>query len=235
MAALLEVRAISLTFWRGVHATKIFQDVSFDLEAGELGGIWGRRGSGKTTLALVAAGVQPTDAGSVLLDGRELRDPDRDRDLLAQIGFASRRGPELEDMDAVTWISSTLVHLCSWRDARHRARTALDRVGLSDAATLVWGHMSDGERMLAAIAQAIVRGPRLLVVDDPVGGLGGRDRAEIMALLRGFADEGVAVLVTAAELRELHGLDQIWSLDRGRLDGPPRRAGAEIVPLRASR
>lgn len=235
MTPLLEVRAVGLTFWRGVRATRVFQDISFELDAGEFGGIWGRRGAGKTTLALIAAGIQAPDTGTVRFDGRQLRDPDRDRDLIAQIGFASRRGPELEDMDAITWISSTLVHLCSWRHARQRALSALHRVGLGDAATLEWSHMSDGERMLAAIAQALVRGPRLLVVDDPVAGFGGRDRAEIMGLLRNVANDGVAVLVTAAELRELHGLDQIWSLDRGHLDGPPRRASAEVLPLRASK
>jgi ABC-type branched-subunit amino acid transport system ATPase component len=88
--------------------------------------------------------------------------------------------------------------------------------------------------MLAAIAQAIARGPRLIVVDDPVAGLAGRDRAEIMELLRAIASEGVAVLMTAAELADIHGVDQIWTLDRGRLDGPPARRTGTVVPLRSA-
>jgi ABC-type multidrug transport system ATPase subunit len=234
MTSLLEVQSVNITYWRGMRCTDVLRDVSLELHERELGGIWGRRGSGKTTLAKVAAGVLAPDSGSVRFDGRPLREPDRDGELLAQIGLASRQGPDFEDMDALTWIASTLVHLGSWRTAQQRARTALHRVGLGDTALLAWHHMSDGERMLAAIAQAIVRGPRLLVVDDPVAGLAGRDRADILDLLRGFAADGVAVLMTAAELSELRGLDQIWALDRGHLDGPPPRPVGDVVPLRAS-
>jgi ABC-type multidrug transport system ATPase subunit len=232
---LLKLESVNVTFWRGVRSTEVLRDVSLELHEGEFGGIWGRRGSGKTTLVRVAAGVLAPDSGTVVFDGRPLRGPDRDGTLLAQIGLANRHGPEMNDMDAMTWITSTLVHLSSWRDARRRARTALDRVGLGDAAHLPWHEMSDGERMLAAVAQAMARRPRLIVVDDPVAGLGGRDRADILDLLRGIATDGVAVLVTAAELAEIHGLDQIWAFDsRGRLDGPPRRRVADVVPLRAN-
>jgi ABC-type cobalamin/Fe3+-siderophores transport system ATPase subunit len=111
---------------------------------------------------------------------------------------------------------------------------ALDRVGAAALADQPWEQLSDGERMLVSIAQAIVRGPRMIVADDPVAGLGGKDRAEIMELLRGVAAEGVAVLMMAAELSELHGADQIWALDRGRLDGPPARPSGIIVPLRSA-
>lgn len=234
MTPLVEVKAVTHTFWRGARATKVLSDVSLELHAGEMGGIWGRRGSGKTTLARIAAGVQIPDEGHVVFDGRVLGDPDHDGMLVPEIGLASRQGPEFEDMDPETWITSTLVHLSSWRDAKRRARAALDRVGIGDAAGVPWQHLSDGERMLCSIAQAIARGPKLIVVDDPVAGLGGKDRAEIMDLLRGVSAEGVTVLMTAAELSELRGVDQIWSLDRGRLDGPPARPVGTVVPLRAS-
>jgi len=231
---LVQVESASLSFWRGPRAIEVLREVSLELHAGEFGGIWGRRGAGKTTLARIVAGVQAPDAGRVLFDGRELRDPDRDGELMAQIGLASRRGPDFEHMDALTWIMSTLVHLSPWRTAQRRARAALDRVGIGDVASMPWDHMSDGERMLAAIAQAIARGPRLVIVDDPVAGFGDQDRAEVMDLLRDIAADGVAVLMTAAELSELHGADQIWALDRGRLDGPPPRPMGAVVHLRAS-
>jgi ABC-type multidrug transport system ATPase subunit len=234
MTPLVQVDSVSLSFWRGDRETVVLRDVSLQLDAGEFGGIWGRRSVGKTTLAHVIAGLQVPDEGRVLFDGRELRDPDRDGQLIAQIGLASRHGPELEDMDPVTWISSTLVHVSSWRDARRRARDALNRVGIGEVGQLRWSHLSEGERMLASIAQAIVRGPRLLVVDDPVAGFAGADRAEVMDLLREIAAEGVAVLMTASEVAELGGVDQIWALDRGHLDGPPPRPLGAVVPLRAA-
>ncbi|MET0604675.1 MAG: ABC transporter ATP-binding protein [Baekduia sp.] len=233
MSSLLVVESISASYWRGARATHVLRDVSLSLDAGEFGGVWGGRSSGKTTLAKVVTGLLAPGAGRVVFDGRDL-DADRRGELHTQIGFATRRGPEFEDVPVVSWIASTMLHHSSWTGALKRARLALDRVGAAELAEEPWEHLSDGERMLASIAQAIVRGPRLIVADDPVAGLGGKDRAEIMELLRGVAAEGVAVLMMAAELSELHGADQIWALDRGRLDGPPERPGGIVVPLRSA-
>jgi ABC-type multidrug transport system ATPase subunit len=233
MTALLALESVTVSYWRGARVVHVLHDVSFDLHAGELGGIWGSRSSGKTTLAKVVAGLLTPSSGRVLLDGHDVT-ADRGGELHAQIGLAMRHGPEFDDVPVVAWIASTLLHNCSWGSALKRARVALDRVGAAETADRPWEHLSDGERMLASIAQAIVRGPRLVVADDPVAGLGGRDRAEIMELLRGIAAEGVGVLIMAAELTELHGSEQIWALDRGRLDGPPARPMGTVVPLRSS-
>jgi ABC-type multidrug transport system ATPase subunit len=232
MNALLTVESVSVSYWRGPRPTHVLRDVSLTLGAGEFGGIWGSRSAGKTTLAKVVAGLLTPSSGRVTFDGHEVSEPDRGGALHAQIGLATRHGPEFDDISVADWIASTLLHNCSWREALKRARLALDRVGVAETADKPWEHLANGERMLVAIAQAIVRGPRLLVADDPVAGLGGRERAEVMELLRGIAAEGVAVLMMAAELTELHGADQIWALDRGRLDGPPARPMGTVVPLR---
>jgi ABC-type cobalamin/Fe3+-siderophores transport system ATPase subunit len=233
MTALLVMESVSVSYWRGTRVTHVLRDVSMTLRAGELGGVWGGRGSGKTTLAKVVAGLLAPETGRVLFDGHELG-ADRRGELHMQIGLATRRGPEFEEVSVASWIASTMLHNKSWTGALKRARLALDRVGGAELADKPWEHLSDGERMLVSIAQAIVRGPRLIVADDPVAGLGGRDRAEIMELLRGIAAEGVAVLMMAAELSQLHGTDQIWALDRGRLDGPPARSMGSVVPLRSA-
>jgi ABC-type multidrug transport system ATPase subunit len=235
MPALLELDAVSVRHWRGSRPIPVLQDVALVLGAGEFGGVWGDRGAGKTTLAKVAAGIIEPDAGRVLFDGVQLtEDARRARNgaLHGQIGLATHRGPGFEDLAAEAWIASTVLTGLSWRAAIKRARVALDRVGAADVGGEPWENLSDGERMLVAIAQAIVRGPRLLVVDDPVAGLGVQRRAEIMELLHAIAADGVTVLMTAAELVDLQGLDQIWSLDDGRVDGPPSRPLATVVPLR---
>jgi ABC-type sugar transport system ATPase subunit len=86
--------------------------------------------------------------------------------------------------------------------------------------------------MLVSIAEAIVRGPRVLIVDDPLAGAGAIERDEIMGLLQSIAATGVAVLMTAAELLDLRGLDRIWSLRDGRLQGSAERPSGTVVPLR---
>jgi ABC-type multidrug transport system ATPase subunit len=234
MSTLLTVESVSVHHWRGRRTVQALADVSLDLEAGEFGGVWGDRSAGKSTLAKVVAGVLAPDVGRVTLGGCLLNDASRTEQhgaLHAQIGFATRRGPEMEELPVEAWIASTMINCSSWRDASRRTHLALSRVGASHLATELWENLSDGERMLAGIAQAIVRGPKLLVVDDPVAGLGAQQRGEIMELLHSIAKLGVAVLVTAAELSELQGADRIWSLADGRLDGPPARSLATVVPL----
>jgi ABC-type multidrug transport system ATPase subunit len=230
MTALLRVNTVSMCHWRGQRAVTALEDVSLDLGAGEFGGVWGDRGAGKTTLARIVVGLLTPDRGRVTLDGRPLQAGAGMMD--GRIGFAARRGPVLEGLAIQKWIATTMLDGCSWRDAMRQAHEALGRVGAADLGDEEWGGLSDSERMLAAIAYAIARNPRLLVVDDPVAGLGVVGRATVMELLRSIAGEGVAVLMTAADVTELHGANRIWALERGRLDGPPARPLATVVSLR---
>jgi putative ABC transport system ATP-binding protein len=236
MTPVLSLDSVSLCFRRGRRSTMVLHDVSMALEAGELAGVWGGRGAGKSTLAHVAAGIIAPDRGTVLLDGQPLVSGSRAGRggvLHAQIGLATRRGPELDEMPVEDWIASALLLSHSYRDALELAHQALERVGAAEVGGEPWDDLSDGERMLVSLAQAIVRGPRVLIVDDPIAGLGAVERDEVMQLLLSIATAGVAVLVTAAELKELRGLDRIWSLRDGRLDGPSVRPGGTVIPLRA--
>ncbi|WCB96408.1 Energy-coupling factor transporter ATP-binding protein EcfA1 [Baekduia alba] len=233
---LVRVESVGLTYWRGRRSARALVDVSMELHAGELAGVWGRRAAGKSTLAQVVAGILAPTTGSVTFDGQTLTSSvdgrPRHLEAYAEIGFAARRGPELEEMAVEDWLASALLTSCARCEALRRVRVALGRVGADDIGGEAWCDLSDGERMLAAIAQAIVRGPRLLVVDDAVAGLAATERSDIMNLLASVAATGVAVLVTAAELMELQGADRIWSIREGRLDGPSTRSAGSVIPLR---
>jgi ABC-type multidrug transport system ATPase subunit len=217
---------------------QVLDDASFELEAGQFGGVWGDRSSGKSTLAAVVAGVLAPEQGTITFDGHDLHGADTDRRrrarLRAQIGLATRRGPETEEWPVESWIASAMLESHTWSAALRQAHVALDRVGVGHIGGQPWSRLADGERMLVSVAHAIVRGPRLLVVDDPVAGLGALQRGEVMELLHSLAAAGVAVLMTAAELTELQGADRIWALTAGRLDGPPARPLGDVVQLRSS-
>jgi energy-coupling factor transporter ATP-binding protein EcfA2 len=228
----LRLENVSLEYERGRRPIHALDAVSLDLFAGELAGVWGRRGSGKTSLVHVAAGIVAPTAGAVFLDGEVLAQ-DRCGTLHARIGLATRRGPELSELPVEDWIASALLtSVKRFPEALRLAHLALERAGAGHLASAAWDELSDGERMLAAIAQAIVRGPRVLLVDDPIAGLAGAERDEVMALLRSIATTGVAVMMTAAELVDLRGLDRIWALRGGRLEGPTVRPTGKVVDLR---
>lgn len=238
MAPLLALESVSVFDWRGSRRFRILNDVSFELDADELTGVYGERGAGKTTLVNVAAGWLLPDEGQVLLDGQPLDDASR-RDfrgaLHAQIGFADRAGPELPNLTAEEWVATaSVLDGLSWREAMRVARAALERVGQADAGRVPWKNLSNNEQTLVAIAQAVVRRPRLLVVDEPVAGLVAQQRGEIMMLLHSFANEGMAVLMTAAEMIEFQGTSRIWSLHDGALSAPPARHEATVLPFRGA-
>lgn len=233
---LLRVEHVSWSSWGAGRSTAALRDVSLEVAAGALAGICGHRPAELTALAAIAAGRRAPHAGAVLLDGLPLGDAARARGgggALAEIGFADRHGPEVDDLNLVTWMASGLVDAGSWRTARRRAWTAIDRVGLGTAAGLRWPELSAGERALAAVAQAIVRGPRVLVVDGPLAQAEDDERATVLDLLRAFAAEGVAVLATAPDAAQLPGFDPLWTLDDGRLTGPPLPPLGQVIPLRA--
>jgi putative ABC transport system ATP-binding protein len=234
VTALLAFDAVSKRHWRGRRAVTVLGEESFELEAGELGAVWGGRGAGKTTLIELAAGLQAPDTGRISFDGRDVAQMSRREvsELLhVQVGIATRSGPVSHTLAAREWVAMPIMDRLAAREATRRAQLALERVGAGEVGPEPWRNLSDGERTLVAIARAMVRAPRLLLVDDPSTGLGLLERGEVVALLRSIAEQaGIAVLMTASDLAEVQGANVIWSLAGGRLTG--RRAeGATVVPF----
>jgi putative ABC transport system ATP-binding protein len=234
VTALLAFDAVAKRHWRGRRAVTVLEDGSLELSAGELGAVWGGRGAGKTTLVELAAGLQTPDAGQIFFDGRDIARLSRREvsELLhAQIGIATRSGPVSHALAAREWVAMPIMDRLTAREATRRAQLALERVGAADVGPEPWRNLSDGERTLVAIARAMVRAPRLLLVDDPSTGLGLLERGEVVGLLRSIAEQaGIAVLMTASDLAEVQGASTIWSLAGGRLTGR-RSEGATVVPF----
>ena len=230
MTELLRLDDVHVSYRRGHRRIDVLRGVSLRLEPGVVAGVWADRSAGKTTLAKVAAGILAPDTGTVTFCGENINGPDRAGRLHSAIGFASRQSFGPEPATVAEGIASTLLTTMSWKPAMARAHDALDRTNVIDQARDRWEDLSDEERMRVALAQGIAREPRLLVVDDPLAGMGGDRRPSIIKLLRSLAAEGVAVLITAAELRELRGADRIWGLDDGVLDGGVPRSSAARTP-----
>ena len=102
--------------------------------------------------------------------------------------------------------------------ARRVARALLVRVGLAECVGERWLNLSDGERVLVALAHALVREPRLLVADEPTANLDVLQRHEIGGLLRRAAvEQGVGVLITVPDMAALVHADRVATLCAGRL------------------
>jgi ABC-type lipoprotein export system ATPase subunit len=212
-------------------------DVSFDLYAGETLGIYGKRRAGKTTLLLMAAGLEPAGAGSVRFEGRDLKGMS-DRELATlrrtRIGWVQHEPPRMQ-LRLGEWIALQADPDHSDRQAHRDAQQALDRLGVGDCAEMLCRDLTDAERTLAGIAGALVRDPRLLIADDPARALDAEERERTMLTLRTLADEhGIAMLIAAPDLATIAYAKRTGTLSGGELiinDDPP----ADVIDLRVRR
>jgi putative ABC transport system ATP-binding protein len=240
--SLLCLKSISKSFWRGPSEVAVLRDLSLEVRAGDLVAVYGQRNAGKTALLKVAAGFEAPDGGRVIFEGKDLSTLSR-RHLARlhrnRIGWVERSGPHSRELAMHDYLALSLYRRLGPREANQRALAALERVGAEDCASQRWDDLSDTARMLVAIAQALVREPRLLVVDDPTAGLGIIDRERIVGLLRSAAEDGgLGVLMAVPDMPAMLHAHEVRSLSRGRLLTPPQPANSgAVVPFqrRASR
>ncbi len=231
--ALLELAGIRKRYGRGQLERVALRDVSFELSAGELLAVWGRRNSGRSTLLRIAAGLERPDDGVVSLRGRSLH-ARGSQDLREQIRYCRKTYRPTEGQLVIDrLITAQLTRGVRGPSARARAHKALERAGASACATLKPSELDISETVLVGIARSLVHEPRLLVIDEPTLGVDVFDRDRILSLLRGLADDGIAVLMSVGETTCLTGADRALSLASGELHGelqPPRLA--PVVQLR---
>lgn len=245
MAVLLSLIGVTKRYSRGVREMTVLEDVSLDLNGGDFACVLGGRGDGKTTLLEIASGYRPPDAGRVLFQGKDLgeaSDRARSRLLRSEIACVWNRSVP------VVLAESVLDHVglplrsagVSRKEARREASAMIDRVGASDYADAAVPDLSEGQRMRVALAQACVRSPRLLIADELTDTLDLIERSSVLALLQGFAREGVGILMTAADAHGAVGCTRLLSLSGGKLieaapgtDAPVPADPGDVLPFRA--
>ena len=236
---LLSLDHVAKTHHIGPYEKRTIVDLSLALRRGELVGVWGAQRAGKSTLLRLAAGIDAPDHGCVRFDGRDLAGLSRSQlgDLrLRDIGVAFGIGPQSTELTIADYVALPLLRAGSRGTARRRARDVLDRTGIVECRDATWSQLSDTEQVLASLAHALVRRPRLLLVDDPTLRLDTTSDFAVVALLRTLAEDGTAVLMTTSSMAALRDVHCAFTLSDGRLsDVSPARASVISFPGNGSR
>lgn len=240
---LLELEHVRKSYGAGSHRVEALQDVSLELLQGELVAIWGLRGSGRSTLLRLAAGIEPPDSGAVRVGGQDLVRARRGG-LPPGVAYCPYPGPAHQaqvPFEARSALEEVMVTLLarglSTKRARARSLDALNRAHARGCADLGPGELSGAEAARVTIARALCLEPSLLLLDEPTSGADLLERDGIFALLRSLArEDGIAVLTTVGESAAMFGIDRGLTLSEGELHGAltPELAPVLGLPLRES-
>jgi branched-chain amino acid transport system ATP-binding protein len=221
----------------------VTDDVSLDVEPGEIHAVIGPNGAGKTTLINEISGVLPVDAGRILFEGRDVTRLKLHR--RARLGLA-RSFQITSVIPAFTALENTALAVQAgdgtsfrfFRPAAGEARLnaaamqALDQVGLAARAGIPAGEMSHGEKRQLELAIALATQPRLLLLDEPLAGAGPEETEPLIGILRGLRGR-YAILLVEHDMQAVFAMaDRISVLVYGRViatGGPDAiRANAEV-------
>jgi len=230
---ILEVVGLTKRF-AGVTA---LDAVSFTAEEGQILGLFGPNGAGKTTCFHCLSGFDAPDAGRVIFDGREITGEPPHR--LAQAGLA-RTFQIVRPFKGLTAAENVAVALGrrryqglgavlgTWRGeaTRRRALALLERVGLAAHADRPAGHLPLGMLKRLEVARALALEPKLILLDEPLGGLSHEETRSLADLIRSLRAEGLSLVLVEHQMRVAMSLaDRVAVLDHGALiaSGPPER------------
>jgi heme exporter protein A len=196
---LLEVRGLQRSFGR----VRILRGVDLSLRPGEALAVVGPNGAGKTTLLRLLAGLMKPSAGQIRVLSQPLERGSAD--TRRAIGLLSHQSLLYDDLTLLENLAFT-ARLYGLERPRERAAAALDEAGLGARAAELPRRLSRGLLQRAAIARALLHGPRLLLLDEPFTGLDAHASDRLRADLRERLAQGLGmVLVT-------HHLAEVWQL-----------------------
>ncbi len=184
------------------------RDVSFEVDEGEVVGLLGPNGSGKTTAMRVLTGYLAASAGEVTIAGHTLgRDPVAARRAVGYLPEVPPLYPEMRVTDYVRYVAA--LNDVPRRERGPKVERALASCGLEEVPDRVIGTLSKGFRQRVGLAQAIVHDPVVLVLDEPTSGLDPVQIREIRELIRSLAeDRGRTIILSTHLLAEVEAICQ---------------------------
>ena len=204
-------------------------EVSFAMEKGQLIGLIGPNGSGKTTLLNATSGIYPLNSGAISFEGNRIEKEPPHR--IARAGVArtfqiARIFPHMTTLENM--LAPGFAGRDSGKEARvtliRRAKDYLDFLDIADFADEPAGDLSGGQHMLLQFARALMLKPRLMLLDEPFGGIHPLLIERILERIRDLRDQGIDFIVVSHDLPTIMGLaTRIVVLANGKViaDGTP--------------
>src|SRR5271154_970668 len=205
--ALLELTDISKSFG-GVQALR---NVDFTLNAGEIHGLAGENGAGKSTMMKIIAGVHSADSGTMRVDGKEVHFRSTRDALAASIGMVHQElsvAPELTVAENVFFGNQpvTGIGIVAWRRMAERAAEELKNLGLDINPRARLGDFPIGVQQLVELSRVLFSGARIIILDEPTSALSPPEVDRLFAVLRRLRESGRSIVFIS------HFLDDVLKI-----------------------
>jgi ABC-type glutathione transport system ATPase component len=224
---LLDVRAVDVHYGKRRNKRQVLSAVSLQVRAGEIVGLIGESGSGKSTVARAIIGLAPVTAGQITVAGNAVTKFRRNQwRSFRRGGFVQYVFQDpLRSLDADVLVADSIAEPLRITRAGSRAeieqrvneyaaRARLDQELLSRFPA----EISGGQRQRAAVARALVTEPKLLILDEPVSALDAANRVQVLGSFAGLRSEGIAMLYISHDLGSVAGIcDRTAVLYQGRI------------------
>ena len=216
---MIEFQGVSKTYTRDAFA---LQNVSLNVDKGELVYLAGPSGAGKSTLLKMIAAIERPTTGRVIVSGHDIGKLKRSSVpfLRRNLGLIFQQQRLLNDRSILAnTMLPLLVSGATNGQAEQRARAALDKVGLLDRAKALPLELSGGEQQRAAIARAIVNRPQIILADEPTANLDRAAADKVLDALHAFHAVGVTCMISTHDEQVLDSAARVIRLEHGNLTG----------------
>ena len=192
------------------------EDLSFEVEKGEIVGFLGPNGAGKTTTMRIITGFLPSTDGMVSVAGHDIFE--KPMEVKKRIGYLPEHPPVYADMTVAGYLKFVSKIKGVPRSARADAIDRMvERCGLKDVRKKIIGKLSKGYRQRVGLAQAMIHDPEVLILDEPTIGLDPKQIIEIRELVKSLAGDQTIILSTHILPEVMMICQRCLIIDRGRI------------------
>ena len=208
---------------------QVLNDISFQVEEGEVVVVFGPSGGGKSTMIRCINRLEPINSGHIVVDGIPVHDPKTNINRLrAEVGMVFQLFnlfPHLTALDNIT-LAPINVRKIPHAEAEQKAIKLLEHVGIPEKAHAYPGELSGGQQQRVAIARGLAMKPRIMLFDEPTSALDPEMIKEVLDVMVGLAHDGMTMVVVTHEMGFARQVaHRMIFLDDGRIveSGPPQQ------------
>ena len=224
-----EIGAVALSV-RGLTRKGEFKDISFDVRYGEIVGVAGLMGAGRTEVMESVFGINPPDSGQVLIEGKPIKFRTPKEAIQAGLALLTedrKKSGLFLSLDVVSNMEITVLPSYSFAGFVQQKKLDIECQAMSQRLKIktpnlqeIIGNLSGGNQQKALIARWLLNKPRILILDEPTRGVDVGAKAEIHRLVSQLAQSGTAIILISSELPEVMGMsDRVITMYEGRISG----------------